>query len=358
MATLKSKKKVNTGTDRNAQRETIAADGNSTVGSTTEDEPSEAVTGFSRDVIPVETALTRLFGSLQVRYDDPYRNEFSTGYRELDALTAGLHAEDLIVIGGRPMSGKTALALGVAQHVGIKCRNGVAFFSPESTSTQLATRLIASLGWVAMSAIRSGHIEDDDHWARVAASIKLLKQARMWVDDTPGLTPDQMHEKVFQLQKNHGELSLVVVDNLQQMRVPGLRSNRTAEVTEVVRSLKELAKEARVPVVATSHLIRPTERSWNNGRPVLTDLRDSGAIEDVADAVLLLHRPETELGAVEVILAKQKHGACGSFKLRFREEFSLMESIQTVEDFATAERLSAEERDALRAGLATSRKAV
>lgn len=286
-----------------------------------------------RDALPTEAALSQLFEGLQGRYNDPFDHKFSTGFPEIDSLTAGLHPEDLVVIGGRPMSGKTALALGISQYVGVKNQSGVIFFTPESTSTLMATRLVAALSRVPIGAIRSGRDIDGSHWEQIVNSVRILKQARIWIDDTPGLTPEMMRSKVFQIAEDHGAPQLIVVDNLQQMRVPGLRGNRTAEVTEVARSLKELAKEARVPTIATSHLVRATERGYgNNSRPILSDLRDSGAIEDIADGVLLLNRRDADPEMLEVIVAKQKHGPTGSVLLRFLESFSLVESIQTTDD--------------------------
>ncbi|RMH89063.1 hypothetical protein EBB59_10710 [Lysobacter pythonis] len=157
-------------------------------------------------------------------------------------------------------------------------------------------------------------------------SVHILKQARIWIDDTLGLTPEVMRSKVFRIAEDHGAPELIVVDNLQQMRVPGLRGNRIA-------SLKELAKETRAPIIATSHLLRSTERGYgNNSRPVLSDLRDSGAIEDIADGVLLLNRNDADPEMLEVIVTKQKHGPIGSVLLRFLESFSLVDSIQTTDD--------------------------
>ncbi|MFC7521399.1 DnaB-like helicase C-terminal domain-containing protein [Xanthomonas populi] len=313
-------------------------------------EQNEAVSTTSRVPVAIEPALARWFDSMQGRFSEPEHPDYSTGYRELDQLVAGgLHAEDLIVIGGRPSSGKTPLALGLSQHVSFKRRRGVAFFTPESTADQVASRLVASLSGVELSAVRSGRVMDDD-WNAITSAVRLLKQAQIWIDDTPGLTPDMLRGKVLQLQKEKGDISLVVVDNLQQMRVPCLRSNRAAEVAEIARSLKEIAKEAKVTGVATSHLVRPTERNYSNGYPALTDLRDSGAIEDVADVVIMLHQRKAGSENTDVIVAKQKHGPSGSFQLRFIEATSRMESYRSIDEIATAKGLSDAERNALAGG--------
>lgn len=292
--------------------------------------------------------LRELFDNLRSRSDNSDHPDYSTGYRELDSLTDGLHPKDLIVIGGRPSSGKTSLAIGLSQHVAIKCQRGVAFFTPESSAQQVAARLIASQSGVEVSAVRAARIRDDD-WNSISLAVGLLRQAKIWIDDTLGLTPDLLRQQVLKLQQEQGGVSLIVVDNLQQMRVPWLRNNRAAEVAEIARSLKELAKETNVPVVAISHLIRSTERNYSYGRPVLTDLRDSGAIEDIADVVILLHQPEAGTESTDVIVAKQRHGPTGTFQLRFIEAISRMESYRTIGEIVEAEGLSDAERSALEA---------
>lgn len=270
----------------------------------------------------MKSALGSMFDDLQDRYNEPEHPDYTTGFEELDALTAGFHDEDLIVVGGRPSAGKTTFVLALCQHVALRRMQAVAFFDLESSAKKLATKIVSSLSGVDTHALRSGLIEDED-WSRVTSAIRLLQEATFWIDDSAGMTPDALRNKILQLRKEK-ELSLAVIDSLQMMRAPWLRNNRAAEVSEIVRSLKELAKEIRTPVIAVSQLARPTERSYPLSRPVLTDFRDSGAIEETADLAILLHQTAQTPNIIEVILAKQKNGPEGSFQLRFDREISRM----------------------------------
>jgi replicative DNA helicase len=244
-----------------------------------------------------------------------------SGFKDLDNLTTGFQKGDLIVVGGRPSMGKTAFALNVAQHVGLESREPVAIFSLEMAKEQLAFRMLCSEAMVNSSSIRKGFIQKED-WHKLTAAASRLTGAPIFIDDSSGITVLELRAKARRLKREHG-LSLVIVDYLQLMRSRGSFERREQEISDISRSLKALAKELSVPVIAVSQLNRSVEQR-RPPTPILADLRESGAIEQDADVILFLYRAEVyskdepaNKGEAEVIIAKQRNGPTGIVKLAF-----------------------------------------
>ena len=258
----------------------------------------------------------------------------ATGYADFDRLTAGLQPADLIILAGRPSMGKSALAINIAEHVAIQGQKSVAVFSMEMPSEQLAMRMMGSLSRIDQQRLRTGRLNDDD-WPRLTSTVGLVREARLFIDDAPALTPAELRARARRIardlsaQAGH-KLDLVIVDYLQLMQAPGFADNRVAEVSEVSRALKAMAKELNVPVIALSQLNRGLEQRPNK-RPVMSDLRESGAIEQDADVIVFIYRDEVydkdsaDKGIAEVIIAKQRNGPIGLVKLAWRGQFTRFE---------------------------------
>jgi replicative DNA helicase len=252
-----------------------------------------------------------------------------SGYNEFDKLTAGLQPGDLIIVAGRPSMGKTTFAVNIAENAAIGSRVPTAIFSMEMPSEQLAFRMISSLGRVNQTHLRTGNFPDED-WSRINTAVQLMSEAPMFIDDTPGLSPTEIRARARRLQREHG-LSLIVVDYLQLMAVPGNKENRATEISEISRSLKALAKELSVPIVALSQLNRGVEQRTDK-RPVMSDLRESGAIEQDADVIIFIYReevynPETpKKGTADIVIAKQRNGPIGDFVLTFVGQYTEFEN--------------------------------
>lgn len=253
----------------------------------------------------------------------------ATGFEDLDSRTAGLQAGDLVVIAGRPSMGKTTLALNIAENAAIGHNLPIGIFSMEMPKEQVTLRMIGSIGRVDQSHLRSGRLTEDD-WTRINSAVSIMSNAPIFVDDAPGLTPTEVRARSRRLKREHG-LGLVVVDYLQLMQVSGGTENRATEISEISRSLKGLARELNVPVVALSQLNRSVEQR-NDKRPVMSDLRESGAIEQDADVILFIYREEVydaetpKKGVAEIIIGKQRNGPTGMFLLTFKGEFTRFES--------------------------------
>ena len=253
----------------------------------------------------------------------------ATGFHDLDTKTAGLQPADLIIIAGRPSMGKTSLAINIAEHATIKDELSVAIFSMEMPSEQLGMRMMASLGRIEQHNIRTGKINDDD-WPRLTSAVGILSKTKMFIDDTPALTPSELRARCRRIFREQG-LDMVVVDYMQLMQVSGTSENRATELSEISRSLKALAKELNIPVIALSQLNRSLEQRPNK-RPVMSDLRESGAIEQDADVILFIYRDEVyeedspDKGTAEIIIAKQRNGPIGMVKLAFRGQFTRFEN--------------------------------
>ena len=255
-----------------------------------------------------------------------------TGLSDLDKLTSGLQRSDLVIVAGRPSMGKTTLVMNMAEHAAIQSKLPVLVFSMEMPSDSLAMRMMSSLGRIDQHRIRTGQLTDDD-WPRVTSSVTMLSEAPLFIDDTPGLSPAEMRSRARRLMREQGQLGLIVVDYLQLMQVPGYKGdNRTAEISEISRSLKALAKELHVPVVALSQLNRSLEQRQDK-RPVMSDLRESGAIEQDADLICFIYRDEVyntdspEKGCAEIIIAKQRNGPIGKVKVAFLGQFTRFEDL-------------------------------
>ncbi len=250
-----------------------------------------------------------------------------SGFKEFDKLTAGLQKGDLIIIAGRPSMGKTTMAMNIAENAafGQKLRLPTAIFSMEMSTEQLAFRLIASLGQVNQSHLRNGRFSDED-WPRINGAIQQMSEAPLFIDDSGSLTPTELRARSRRLKREHG-LELIVVDYLQLMQVPGTKENRATEISEISRSLKALAKELQVPIIALSQLNRSVEQRTDK-KPVMSDLRESGAIEQDADLIAFIYREEVydadtpRKGIADINVAKQRNGPTGEFRLTFRGEFT------------------------------------
>jgi len=253
----------------------------------------------------------------------------STGYNEFDKMTAGLQAGDLIIVAGRPSMGKTTLAINIAENAAIGSKVPTAIFSMEMPSQQLAFRMISSLGRVDQTHLRTGNFPDED-WSRINTAVQLMSEAPIFIDDTPGLSPGEIRARARRLQREHG-LGLIVVDYLQLMQVPGNKENRATEISEISRGLKALAKELECPVIALSQLNRSVEQRTDK-QPVMSDLRESGAIEQDADLILFIYREEVynkdtpRKGIADIVIAKQRNGPIGDFPLTFVGRYTKFEN--------------------------------
>jgi replicative DNA helicase len=285
-------------------------------------ELSEHSSRGGKDYVPLRDALRDAFAVLQERYEAQGDvTGLPTGFVDLDQITAGLQPTDLIILAARPSQGKTALALNIAEHAAVRAHKGVLVFSMEMSYSQLAFRLISSLGRVDAQRIRNGQLDEDD-WQRVTKAIRTFQGAKLFIDDTPALNPLELRGRARRLKRQH-DIGLVVVDYLQLMQVDGNIDNRATEIAEISRSLKALAKELQVPVLALSQLNRALE-SRTDKRPVMSDLRESGGIEQDADVIMFIYRDEVynkdredNKGLAEIILAKQRNGPTGVVTLRF-----------------------------------------
>ncbi|NZA27564.1 replicative DNA helicase [Luteimonas sp. SJ-92] len=284
------------------------------------------------DFTPVNKAMAEAFDVLQTRYANGGGiTGLPTGYDEFDQMTAGLQPTDLLILAARPAMGKTTFALNIAEYAALKTRKAVAVFSMEMSASQLALRLISSNGRINATRLRTGQLEDED-WSRVTSAIRMIKDTRIFIDDTPALSPEVLRAKSRRLKREH-DLGLIVIDYLQLMAVPGNSENRATEISEISRSLKGLAKELNVPVIALSQLNRSLE-SRTDKRPVMADLRESGAIEQDADVIVFIYRDEyynkensPDKGLAEIIIGKQRNGPTGSFKLKFFGEYTRFDNL-------------------------------
>jgi replicative DNA helicase len=244
-----------------------------------------------------------------------------TGYQNFDRLTAGLQPSDLIIVAGRPAMGKTTFAMNIAEHAAIKHGKSVAVFSMEMASIQLVMRMFSSLGQIEQNRIRTGTLDDLD-WPKLTSAMNLLHKSKIFIDDTPALSPAELRARARRLKREH-DVDLIVIDYLQLMSVPDSKENRATEIAEISRSLKTIAKELNIPVVALSQLNRALEQRPNR-RPVMADLRESGAIEQDADLIVFIYRdevynPETaEKGKAEIIIGKHRNGSTGTVHLAFQ----------------------------------------
>lgn len=251
----------------------------------------------------------------------------STGYNDLDKKTSGLQPSDLIIVAARPSMGKTTFAMNLCENAMLLEEKPVLVFSLEMPAEQIMMRMLASLSRVDQTKIRTAQLDDED-WARISNTMAMLKDKNnLFIDDSSGLTPMEVRTRARKIAREHGGISMIMVDYLQLMQVPSLSDNRTLEIAEISRSLKALAKELEVPVVALSQLNRSLEQRADK-RPVNSDLRESGSIEQDADLIMFIYRDEvyhenSELkGISEIIIGKQRNGPIGTVRLTFQGQFS------------------------------------
>lgn len=277
----------------------------------------------------IREVLESTVSRLEKLHETPHNGVtgLDTGYHDLNQKTAGLQASDLIIIAARPSMGKTTFAMNICENVSMNRDETVLIFSLEMPKEQLMNRTLASLGRVDQTRIRTGMLDDED-WGRIAGTTShLLDRDNIYIDDTAGLTPQDVRSRARRIHKETGGLSMIMVDYLQLMRVPGMEANRTLEIAEITRSLKALAKELKVPVVALSQLNRSLEARADK-RPLNSDLRESGAIEQDADLIMFIYRDEVynenseDKGIAEIIIGKQRNGPIGTIRLVFNGQWS------------------------------------
>ena len=256
----------------------------------------------------------------------------STGFRDLDEITSGLQPGDLFIVAGRPSMGKTSFAFNIAENIAISESKPVLVFSLEMPGEQLATRSISSLARINQQSLRTGRLEEKD-FPNLISAANILSEAPMFIDDTPGLSPTELRARARRVAKEQGNLALIMVDYLQLMHIPGSKTeNRTLEISEISRSLKLLAKELHTPVIALSQLNRSLEQR-SDKRPVMSDLRESGAIEQDADLIAFIYRDEVyhseskQKGMAEIIIAKQRNGPIGKVHLAFFGRYTRFEDL-------------------------------
>jgi replicative DNA helicase len=278
--------------------------------------------------LPVQPLLTQVVE----RIDELYSREGSeitgvpTGWIDLDRMTSGLQAGDMVVVAGRPSMGKTAFSMNIAENVAVEEGLPVAVFSMEMGGVQLAMRMLGSVGQLDQHRLRTGKLNDED-WPRLTHAIQKMNDAQVYIDETPALNPIEMRARARRLSRQCGKLGLIVVDYLQLMQGSQQGDNRAAEISEISRSLKGLAKELQCPVIALSQLNRSLEQRPNK-RPVMSDLRESGAIEQDADVIIFLYRDEVynpdspDKGTAEIIIGKQRNGPIGSVRLTWIGQYT------------------------------------
>lgn len=279
----------------------------------------------------IKTLLT----STVDRIDELFRNKkavtgVSTGFEELDRKTSGLQPADMVVVAGRPSMGKTTFAMNLCESIAIKEDKPVLIFSMEMPGDSLVMRMLSSLGRINQQNLRSGRLEAAD-WTRITSATSMLADKKIYIDDTPALSPMDMRARARRVAREAGQLGCIMLDYLQLMQVPG-SDNRVNEISEISRSIKGIAKELNVPVIALSQLNRSLEQRPNK-RPVMSDLRESGAIEQDADLIMFLYRDEVynkdtqDKNVAEVIIGKQRNGPIGTVRLNFRGEFTRFDDL-------------------------------
>ncbi|HCU04963.1 MAG TPA: replicative DNA helicase, partial [Coxiellaceae bacterium] len=284
-----------------------------------------------RGVTKIDNLLAKAIDRIDTLYhSDQTITGLSVGYPDFDEMTSGLQPADLIIVAGRPSMGKTAFAMNIAEHAAINSSKPILVFSMEMPGEALAMRIISSLSRIDQHKVRTGRLEDED-WPRITSAVNLLSDAKLFVDDTPALSPAELRARARRLAREQGDLGLIVVDYLQLMQVPGFRENRTTEVSEISRTLKAIAKELHVPIVALSQLNRSLE-ARSDKRPVMSDLRESGGLEQDADVIVFIYRDEVynenspDKGKAEIIIAKQRNGPIGKVSLTFLGKFTRFEN--------------------------------
>lgn len=289
----------------------------------------------------IKKILARSISQIEARSKDQSAiTGIATGFRDFDKLTTGLHAGELIVVAGRPSMGKTSFAMNIAEYAAIKSQKSVLVFSMEMSGEDLAVRMLSSIGRVDQNKLRTGQMADAD-WARVSSAVVTLNNAQLFIDESPGLSPIDVRSRARRVARE-SDLGLIVVDYLQLIRMASHSENRTAEISEISRSLKSLAKELKVPVIALSQLNRSLEQRPNK-RPIMSDLRESGAIEQDADLIVFIYRDEVyhddspDKGTAEIIISKHRNGPIGMLRLTFVGHCTRFDNFMTEQTFVPAE---------------------
>ncbi|WP_354684473.1 replicative DNA helicase [Cupriavidus necator] len=289
------------------------------------EEGSRGQKGF-QEIQPLLTQVVERIDELYHRDSTTDVTGVPTGFIDLDKMTSGMQPGDLIIVAGRPSMGKTAFSLNIGEHVAVEQGLPVAVFSMEMAGTQLAMRMLGSVGRLDQHRLRTGRLLDED-WPRLTHAIQRMNDTQLFIDETPALNPMELRARSRRLARQCGQLGLIIIDYLQLMSGSGGGENRATEISEISRSLKGLAKELNCPVIALSQLNRSLEQRPNK-RPVMSDLRESGAIEQDADVILFIYRDEVynpdsqDKGTAEIIIGKQRNGPIGTVRLTFLGQFT------------------------------------
>jgi replicative DNA helicase len=279
--------------------------------------------------LEIQPLLTQVVERIDELYHRDNQSDITgvpTGFVDLDRMTSGMQGGDLIIVAGRPSMGKTAFSLNIGEHVAVEQGLPVAVFSMEMAGTQLAMRMLGSVGRLDQHRLRTGRLLDED-WPRLTHAIQKMNDAQLFIDETPALNPMELRARSRRLARQCGQLGLIVIDYIQLMSGSGNGENRATEISEISRSLKGLAKELNCPVIALSQLNRSLEQRPNK-RPVMSDLRESGAIEQDADVILFIYRDQVynpdsqDKGTAEIIIGKQRNGPIGTVRLTFLGEYT------------------------------------
>ncbi|MCU9954748.1 MULTISPECIES: replicative DNA helicase [Burkholderia] len=260
-----------------------------------------------------------------------------TGFVDLDRMTSGMHGGELIIVAGRPSMGKTAFSMNIGEYVAVEYGLPVAVFSMEMPGTQLVMRMLGSIGRLDQHRMRTGRLTDED-WPKLTHAVQKMSEAQIFIDETGGLNPMELRSRARRLSRQCGKLGLIIVDYLQLMSGSSQGENRATEISEISRSLKSLAKELDVPVIALSQLNRGLEQRPNK-RPVMSDLRESGAIEQDADVILFIYRDEVynpdspDKGTAEIIIGKQRNGPIGPVRLTFLGQYTKFDNFAGAQNF-------------------------
>jgi|TARA_B110000908_G_scaffold28577_1_gene33594 replicative DNA helicase len=270
------------------------------------------------------------------RIDELFNSEstltgISTGFTELDEKTSGLQRSDLIIVAARPSMGKTAFAVNLVEHAVLNNDKPVIVFSMEMPASAIIMRMISAIGRIPLGKVLTGKLDEED-WPKLTSAVSKLKDRPLFIDDTPSLSPTEIRSRTRRIAREHGDVAMIMVDYLQLMQVAGSSEGRTAEISEISRSLKAIAKEFNCPVVALSQLNRSLEQRPNK-RPINSDLRESGAIEQDADVIMFIYRDEyynedsADKGIAEIIIGKQRNGPTGTSRLAFIGHFTRFDNL-------------------------------
>lgn len=298
---------------------------------------SESSAGQESGPSSVNPVLTKTLERIEELFDAPDGiTGVTTGFKDLDDMTSGLQPSDLVIVAARPSMGKTAFAMNLVESAIIKAEKSVLVFSMEMPADSILMRMLSSLGQINQTRVRSGKLEEED-WPRLSSAAKMLKDRPLYIDDTAGLSPTEVRSRARRVARElKGDIGMIMIDYLQLMQIPGMNEGRTAEISEISRSLKALAKEMNCPVVALSQLNRGLE-SRTDKRPMNSDLRESGAIEQDADVIMFIYRDEyyneesPDKGIAEIIIGKQRNGPIGKVKLQFQGQFTKFNDLSHVD---------------------------